>query len=254
MTEELTKRQAQVKEKFLRERKWWNTLFDPMLRADPDFLEAYVNFITVPLKKGVLEPKVIEFIAIAIDAATTHLHEAGTRLHIRNALKLGATKGELVAVLELLPILGIHSVSMGFPILEEELKEDTSKELTKRQAQVKEMFLRERKWWDKSYDPFLRTDPDFLEAFVNFVTVPLKKGVLEPKVIEFIYIAIDAATTHLHEYGTRLHIRNALKLGATKEELVEVLELLPGLGIHSVLMGLPILEEELESFAQSTRT
>jgi alkylhydroperoxidase/carboxymuconolactone decarboxylase family protein YurZ len=73
--------------------------------------------------------------------------------------------------------------------------------------------------------------------------------VLEPKVRELIYVAIDAATTHLHAAGTRIHIRNALALGATKEEILEVLELITVLGIHSLTLGLPVLLDEVERAA-----
>ena len=61
------------------------------------------------------------------------------------------------------------------------------------------------------------------------------------------YTAIDAATTHLYEPGLRTHIRNALRYGATKEEIMEVLELVSVLGIHSCTLGVPVLLEELEA-------
>ena len=62
---------------------------------------------------------------------------------------------------------------------------------------------------------------------------------------ELIYIAIDAATTHLYEPGLRQHMRNALNYGATKEEIMEVLELVSVLGIHACTLGVPVLIEEL---------
>lgn len=253
MSEELTERQKEVKEWFIEKRKYWNEdLYGAILKMDPDFVVSCVNFVTSQWKNNALSPKVREFIYIAIDASTTHLHELGTRQHIRNALDLGATREELIEVLELITGLGIHSVTMGIPILEEELGDDTTRELTERQKQVKEWFLKERGFWsDELYGSQLRMDPDFLEAFVKFITSPWKdKGVLLPKVREFLYIAIDAATTHLHESGTRQHMRNALKFGATREELIEVLECLTALGLHSVTMGMPILAEELKRFAE----
>ena len=125
-----------------------------------------------------------------------------------------------------------------------------TEELTERQEQVKEWFIKERKYWNEElYGSLLRADPDFLESWVNFFIAPFKKKeVLPPKVREFIYIAVDASATHLYEPGTRQHIQNALNLGATKEELLEVLEILTGLGIHSLIMDLPILEQELKRF------
>ena len=77
--------------------------------------------------------------------------------------------------------------------------------------------------------------------------MPWKKGPLEPNFKEPIYIAIDAATTHLYEPGLRQHIRNALRYGVTKEELMEVLELVSVLGIHACTMGVPALMEELDA-------
>jgi alkylhydroperoxidase/carboxymuconolactone decarboxylase family protein YurZ len=52
-----------------------------------------------------------------------------------------------------------------------------------------------------------------------------------PKVKEFVYIAIDCATTHLYVLGLKLRIRNAERLGATPEEVMEVFELASLMGV-----------------------
>jgi alkylhydroperoxidase/carboxymuconolactone decarboxylase family protein YurZ len=46
--------------------------------------------------------------------------------------------------------------------------------------------------------------------------------------------------------GTRRHIRNALKAGATVEEIMEVLKLCVAQGVQACNLGVPILAEELE--------
>ncbi len=123
MSEELSERQKQLKEKFIKERGYWSEgIWGQVLSLDPDFFEAYLNFSAVPWKTGVLPPKIKELIYIAIDASTTHLYEPGLRQHISNALKYGATKEEIMEVLELTSVLGIHTCTMGVPILAEELK------------------------------------------------------------------------------------------------------------------------------------
>ena len=43
------------------------------------------------------------------------------RRHIRKALELGATKQEITAVLQCVSVLGIHTMSLGAPILLEEV-------------------------------------------------------------------------------------------------------------------------------------
>jgi alkylhydroperoxidase/carboxymuconolactone decarboxylase family protein YurZ len=87
-------------------------------------------------------------------------------------------------------------------------------------------------------------DPDFFEAYTHFSSVPWVKGTLGPKVKEFIYTAFDVAATHLYVSGLRQHIRNALAYGATKEEVLEVIELASLLGLHACTVGVPILVEE----------
>jgi alkylhydroperoxidase/carboxymuconolactone decarboxylase family protein YurZ len=119
-------------------------------------------------------------------------------------------------------------------------------ELTEHQQQLKRDFVEARGYWSPFWDGLLTLDADFFEAYLNFSAVPWRTGVLEPKVKELIYTAIDAATTHLYEPGLRVHIRNALRYGATKEEIMEVLELVSVLGIHSCILGVPVLLEELE--------
>ena len=89
-------------------------------------------------------------------------------------------------------------------------------------------------------------DPDFLEIYQKFSSLPWQRGHLEPKVKEFVYIAIDVATTHLYEPGLRIHIQNALRYGATVEEIMEVYQLVSVLGMHTFTMGIPVLLDELE--------
>ena len=87
---------------------------------------------------------------------------------------------------------------------------------------------------------------------MNFSAAPWKKGILLPKTKELIYIAVDASTTHLYEPGIRLHIKNALKYGATREEIMEVLEVISVLGIHACTVGVPILIEEVKKAGKET--
>ena len=68
-------------------------------------------------------------------------------------------------------------------------------------------------------------------------------GSLEPKVKEFIYCAFDASATHMFEVGLRQHIANALRYGASAEELMEVFELASGIGVESFALALPALRE-----------
>ena len=123
MSDELTPRQKELKEKFLKDRGYWKEeLFGEILKMDPHYFEAYLNLSAAPWKNGPLPRKMKDLIYIAIDASTTHLYEPGLRKHIKNALKYGATKAEIMEVFELTSVLGIHTMTVGVPLLVEELK------------------------------------------------------------------------------------------------------------------------------------
>ena len=63
---------------------------------------------------------------------------------------------------------------------------------------------------------------------------------------EFIYLAFDVSATHQFAPGTPIHIRNAMKYGATAGEILEVIQIASIIGIQTFEVALPILFEELE--------
>ena len=56
--------------------------------------------------------------------------------------------------------------------------------------------------------------------------------------------AFDASATHLYVPGLKLHMRNAVRHGATAEEIMEVLEIASVIGIHTATTAAPVLAEE----------
>ena len=91
-------------------------------------------------------------------------------------------------------------------------------------------------------------DPAFMEAYLNFREVPQRNGPLPPHFKELILVAINAATTHLYAPGVRRHIANALRAGASREEVLETIQLTTVMGIHACNLAIPILCEEWERF------
>jgi len=104
--------------------------------------------------------------------------------------------------------------------------------------------------WNPLWEQFRELDPDFLEAYLAFRNVPQSQGPLEQKYKELILIAINAATTHLYGPGVRRHIQNALKAGASMEEILETIQLTTVMGIHSCNLAIPILTEEVSKFKE----
>ena len=253
----LSARQEEIKEEFIRVRGTWSETWDSILLLDSDFLLAYLNLSTVPWRKNHLDHKTKEFIYIAVDAAATHLYAPGIRQHIKAALALGATRQEIMEVLELTSTLGIHAMNIGVPILVEVLVEKGLRtgpaELTAYQEEAKADFTKSRGYWHAFWDEMLELDPELFSAYTEFSSVPWRTGTLEPKVKEFIYIAFDTAATHLYVKGLKLHIENAIDYGATAQEILEIMEIASVIGIHAVTTAAPILLEEIEILESQTR-
>ena len=247
----LTARQEEIKAEFIRVRGTWSDTWEGVLRLDPEFLKAYLEFSAVPWRKNHLDDKVKEFIYIALDANATHMYLPGVRQHIKAALKLGATPQEIMEVLELSATLGIHAMNIGVPILVEVLAEKGLRTgpapLTAYQEELKASFTSTRGYWHSFWDEMLELDPEMFAAYTEFSSVPWRSGTLPPKVKEFVYIAFDTAATHLYVQGLKLHISNAIEHGATASEILEVMEIASVLGIHGVTAAAPILLEEMSA-------
>jgi alkylhydroperoxidase/carboxymuconolactone decarboxylase family protein YurZ len=246
----LTQRQQHIKDEFTQLHGVWDDAWEDILRLDPEFLASYLQFSAVPWRKNHLDDRVKELIYLAVDANATHMYRPGVRQHIQAALKLGATKQELMEVLELSATLSIHVFSTGLPILIQVLEErgmrTEAAPRTEAQERVKAEFSKSRGYWSPFWDDLLDLDPELFAAYTNFSAHPWRHGTLEPKIKEFIYIAFDATATHLYEQGLKVHIENALGYGATAHEILEVMEIASALGMHAVNSAAPILAELAE--------
>lgn len=99
----------------------WNPDWEPFAKLDPAWTEKAIGLAIAPAAAGVLDKKTIELIGIALDASCTHLYAPGVRRHIQRALKAGATREEITAVLQIVCMQGLHSMCLAAPILLEEI-------------------------------------------------------------------------------------------------------------------------------------
>lgn len=100
--------------------------------------------------------------------------------------------------------------------------------------------------WNPEWEAFVRLDPAWADKAVSMSIAPSVSGVLEPKTVEFIGIAVNAVGSRLDAQGVRRHMRRAIAMGASKEEITAVLQLTSMAGLQSMFLGAPILLEELE--------
>lgn len=220
--------------------------WDALRSGDPALAEAYEGLVRAP-RGGPLPPVVQELIGLAAASVCSGIDRDGIRAHVRAALAHGATNDHLREVIELVSIQGIHTVTMGTPLVLEEASAAglpvPSSDGVEAQA-VKAEFIERRGYWSPLWDALVAFDPMFLKAYLDYSSLPWERGTLEPKVRELVYIAINSVTTHLFADGLRVHVRNAFSHGATPDEIVHCFEIASTIGIRSALAALPIIEEE----------
>jgi len=144
-------------------------------------------------------------------------------------------------------LLAVHSCSLGAPILLEEAKAAGVKPDGRGQGEPTPACdkMREIGQWNTAWDPFSELDPVWTDQFFATALGLYQSGVMSPKDVELLSIAFDASITHMYAPGTRRHIQGALKLGASMEEIMEVLKLCVAAGAEACQMAVPILAEEI---------
>ena len=233
---------------------WDNQALAKFREWDPVFVDQCLKMSNNPWTSGVLPRKDVELISLAVNAACTNLSAGGTRRHVRGALEAGATREEILMVLKIASLLSIHTASLGAPILLEEAKAAGVKPAA-RASSVTPVCdgMKAAGQWNTAWDEFFAIDPAWTEAIIAASLPVYTSGVFAPKLAELLSIAVDASITHMYAPGTRRHIQTALKLGATIEEIMEVLKICVASGMQASNLGIPILAEELERQAQQSR-
>lgn len=245
-------KQLRIQQQFYDDRgKWkWNDTWATILALNPDIMSAYSTMSSIAHKKCYLSPKVKELIYVAIDNAITHYYTPGMISHLKHGMNdLGCTKEELMEVFAITSTIGTSAFTVGVPILREVLRERgtdlSARELTDRQKQLKKRWIEINGFWNYDMDSILKLDEDMLEGYMNYASASAS-GALDPQTRELIYIAVNASPTALNTFSMELHMRKALDAGVTVEQIMEVFELVACLGIHSVTVGIPAVNEVLK--------
>lgn len=215
---------AELKQRIVAARGYWARFHDVLLERSPQFLEAYVAFQSAPTRSGLLPAKLREFIYVAIDLSVNHMYERGGRRHMEHALKAGATPDELLQVVLLTTVLSAHHpIDLGLAILGELVPGGTSA--------------------GDLADPRTPVDAGLAASYDAYGDAVWTEGPLSRLDKELIALAVCAAPTCLHEPGIRRHMRAALDLGASPEQIHAVLQLAAALSIHTCTIGIPALDD-----------
>jgi alkylhydroperoxidase/carboxymuconolactone decarboxylase family protein YurZ len=225
----------------------WDPIANQLRAWDPEGAALFVKFSTNPWINGILPVKTIELICVALSASCTNLQPNALRRHLRAALRAGASRDEILTVFKMSFGPAIHSCSLGAPILlAEASKADVEARPKEAVATPACDAMRALGQWNTAWDPFFDLDPEWTEEFFAFGVSLYQSDVFTQKEVELFSIALDASYTHMYAPGTQRHIRTALALGASMEEIMEVLKLCVVQGVEACNLGLSIFAEEVQ--------
>lgn len=221
-----------------------------LLRArDPEFAKVTDDYFRQPYDQAALSPKVSAMVVLAAESVIPQADYERMALALKRAKDTGCSADEVLCVLEISCSLGLHTVSVGLPILLEEMTAagiDLPAE-GERYAELKEYFEVQRvrtRELEGLYKAILLMDPEYFEQRLRLIDLPWEReGILDHEIKHLISIAIDVVCPNLFVDGIRLHIRQSLAMGIAPERLFAVIQLASATSLRTLDVALPILDQ-----------
>ncbi len=210
----------------------------------PGAYAAVERFWKVVYSGPHLTPRMKELVLLALHASSSALNSEAIRRHARRALSAGAAATDVVDVLVTIIPLANHPLYTGIPALLDELRKAGRQEeanlppMNATVQAIRDDFIKNRGYWTTMRDTIGQLMPSYFAAFIGACMEPWKSGSLTAAERELMYIAIDCSISHTYEPGMRMHIQNALRYGATRDQILEVFQLAALIGIEGYLLGI----------------
>jgi alkylhydroperoxidase/carboxymuconolactone decarboxylase family protein YurZ len=174
-------------------------------------------------------------IGMGLVASVTSLNSQAIDVSIKECFEAGATPQQIQEVVSIVSGLGAHSLMATAAVIVARAREagyEIGGRLSDAESEVWKSRVGNDPFWAKMEDEL----PDFLrsllslsgaqfQAFFDYCGVPWKNGVVRPLVKELLAMACDANPSHVFLPGFRLHLGNAIQLGAGRSAVNEALAL-----------------------------
>jgi alkylhydroperoxidase/carboxymuconolactone decarboxylase family protein YurZ len=154
---------------------------------------------------------------------------------IEGALQAGATPQQVQEILALISGLGVHSLMVTSPALLEISRQHgyiLNDVLTESQQVLWDKYVGDDTFWsglEQEVPGFLRSmlllSSDMFEGFFAYCAIPWKTRTVRGITKELVAMASDATPNHRFAPGFRVHLKNAIALGAGRLAILETLQI-----------------------------
>jgi alkylhydroperoxidase/carboxymuconolactone decarboxylase family protein YurZ len=110
-------------------------------------------------------------------------------------------------------------------------------------SRIRSFFIGLRGYWRPWTETMLEVCPDFVSQYARYAGHTAQAGALSQRMVELIYVALDASASHLFETGLHTHMKRALEVAATPDDIFDVLHLVTVQGVSSACQAADILAE-----------
>jgi alkylhydroperoxidase/carboxymuconolactone decarboxylase family protein YurZ len=199
-----------------------------------DVREEAEKLLTVVEDGEPMDERCAAFVRLAVHASVCTLDPTGTDAAIARALDAGATPEQVHETLVLVSALGVHTLMEGSRRLSAALR---ARGVPAPPVDDDRAALRARLPGDDPYwadfereipgflDALLEHSPEAYEAFFAYCAVPWAGGTVRGRTKELVAMACDATPTHRYLPGMRLHLANAVRLGAGATAIRDALQI-----------------------------
>lgn len=190
-----------------------------------------------------LDPVARALIDLAVKASVTSLDVPAFEAAMAAALDAGASAVQVQEIISLVSGLGVHSLMVSARRLVElaVARGDAALAgpLDPAQQALWDRYVGDDPYWTAFeadvpgfLDALLRLSPEQFRGFHDYCAIPWKTGSVRALTKELAALATDAAPTHRYMPGFRMHLRNALKLGAGRTAVRETLAIAAAAPVH----------------------
>lgn len=230
---------------------WWEDL----LEVDPELL-VKVHRHMVAAERGPLSKSFRHLIFATVDSVVTHLYPRGIGVHARTAMEHGATLRHVVEALEISAVVSNRGYSVVLPLVVEELEKSGYSVVAADEAHSSEIRRRYESRvgeWQGWMDVALDYCPDALEALLELGYGRSGRDRreegdgLDLKQRALLFLAASGCPALADVEAVRSHTRQALKLGASPEEIMQTVKVANVIGLHPIVEGIPQLRTVLSA-------
>lgn len=199
-------------------------------------LRAWIEECLAPIPDlDELDLRARRSIRLAVCLSVTSLRRDKINRSLREALDAGVSIAQVEEIMALVSGLGVHSIMATADALldaaEASGQIDRAKPLDDARRQLWNQHVGKNAYWEGFsvyfpgfLDALLRLSPDLFVGVIEYCALPWKSRSVPAVVKELAAVACDATPSHIFLPGLRLHIDNAVKLGAGKLAIMEAID------------------------------